>query len=187
MIFKEKYNNSLGIMCKANDDLCLLVTNYLMDLPLDVVEKIQEGENFDVLRMDIDVWYADVFEYAALQSNLNNRTTLLRMYPFNESNINRLTVIKNLSASNIDSFVDDIYELAQIQYFEEGDENVTSYSAFLSKTINNEYRITLIKAFSPIEDLFDPEQYVINDYTDTFISEEELMKILNVYKSNKIR
>jgi hypothetical protein len=183
MIFKQKYNNSLGIMCSANKEMFTLISDYLMDLPEDVIEKIKNKNNFDVLREDVDVWYADVFEYAALQSVIDNKTTLLRIYPIQEENIKEMEIIYG---EDVAAMIYDSYELAQIQYFKEGDEKVISYSSYLVKCKDG-YQILLLKASSPVEEMFDPDEYNIEDYSETFISEKELMNIIDNYKPNKSR
>lgn len=183
MIFKSKYNNSLGIMCYANDDVRLLISDYLMDLPEDVIDKIKKKDNFDVLREEIDVWYADVSEYVALQSIIDNKTTLLRIYPIEEENIVEMEINYG---EDVAAMIYDSYELAQIQYFEDGDEKVISYNVYLVKCEDG-YQILLLKASSPTEEMFDPEEYYVEDYSETFISQKELMDIINNYKQNKTR
>lgn len=183
MIFKEKYNNSIGLMCYADYDFYSLISDYLMDMPNDVIEKIKTKNNFDVYNSKVDVWYADVFEYLAMQSIMNGRTTLLRIYPLNERD---LSVISSVDNQDLPATIYNSKELAQFQYFNEGDDKVISYSAYLGKCKEG-YKITFLKASSPVEEQFDPEKYVIEDSSEKNISHNELMNIIDNYKVNKKR
>ena len=183
MIFKEKYNNSLGVMCCANDGLRLLIADHLMDMPEDIINKIQKQKNFEVHREGIDLWFADAFKHVSLQSTFNNKTTLLRIYPLTEEDIKEMEVIHE---DDIASMICHSQELAQIQYFKTGDDRVISYSAYLVKCEDG-YQITLLKASSAVEEGFNPEEYIVEDYSDTFVFEEEVMGVIDTYKLNKSR
>ena len=94
MIFSDKYNNSVYTMCEIREDFKNMVMDYIMDLPTEILKKVQKGKAFEEYEDDNYVIFTEIDNGGVvLESCFFGKKGSLMLFPFSKEELNYLDVM----------------------------------------------------------------------------------------------
>lgn len=183
MIFNDKFNNSLYIMCRVDNEFGEAIIDYIMDIPTNVINKIQDESHFVYDEDDVYVEYESNNNYVDLYTDFDSNVSSLRVFSFEIEDLKNMetcyegeTLLVGKKGKQLGCF----------EFEDEMCESVFNYAVILLK-FEKEYELILLESKAKIDDNIEEKDIQMEVCCVQKIKHEELMEIMNMENKNAVR
>ena len=178
MIFEEKFNNSLYVMLKVDPKFEELLVNFVMDLPTNIIYKVQKGYDFIYEKDKMFIEYEVKGNEMTLDydNDISDDSVLLTVYGLDKKKLDEMVVCEIGREVNLH---DVALVLGGFEFLEDDFSNIyKNYTALLIK-FEDCYQIMLIESSAEYDEDLQVDDLNMKVCNVKQVQESELLEILN--------